>query len=236
MVVRANSMHFELEHGLQIEENWTAKDKGAVYHLFRYWWAWTVIRQWVEEYWHDQETITVWDLGCGCGFGCRILVEQQPKLRVLGLDCDPKAIGLALKEYAHPQVNFLQHDFDLYELNSVPAEYASPSAVVSFETVEFLKHRDLFFDRVAQLLPAEGIFLFATNHALRTECERKPKWTAQTLHYDTPTITRILSRHFEDVRSPKDEDFPKRAYKQHMDQYLKSFTVGNNLFFCRHPY
>lgn len=76
---------------------------------------------------------TVLDAACGCGYGSRMLMDAGH--RVIGVDVEPDAIDHALKHFAGPEymVGDVQ-DMTLPECD----------AVVSFETIEHLKHPEWF--------------------------------------------------------------------------------------------
>lgn len=232
MGIAPGTLYFQPDHGLDIEETHEAGDKMGVYHLFRYWWAWHVINNAISSGTALSNAV-VWILGCGCGYGTRIIAEQHPELKILALDFDAQAINTANAKYRTDNILYLRADFDAYGIDQIPIEYKDPDFIVSFETIEFLQHRDLFLDSITRGLKKGGAFLFSTNHSGHERPAMRPEWTAQRVLYDTATITRILNRHFEDVWPAGHLSFEGKDFKDHFDKLIGDYAVGNNLFYCR---
>ena len=210
------NMHFVPDHGLQIQEQ---KDRNGVYHLFRYWWAWLLAR--------ELKVKKIWDLGCGCGYGCRILREQLD-IEVLGVDVDPTALNRARGAYQLPGVTYDQVDLDKVWTMEHKAD-----CVVSFHTLEFLRNRALFLDRVANSLTEHGVFLFSTQ--THTSAVYEPDWDRQQIIYDRQQVDRLLRRHFTYVaHAHDDKNFPAYEFRRKTRDEV-GYPVGDNLWYCRMP-
>lgn len=77
---------------------------------------------------------SVLDVGCGVGYGARVLAEAGHT--VLAVDRDAEALGYARKHYAHPRVRYVKQD--LRRWPRVVARDAARGAAVCFEVLEHL--------------------------------------------------------------------------------------------------
>lgn len=82
---------------------------------------------------------SVLDLGCGVGYGTRLLAEKND---VLGIDISAETIAYARSHYAHPRARYLSAD-----LNHTPPLNAH--AAVAFEVIEHLEDPRPLLTRLA---------------------------------------------------------------------------------------
>jgi 2-polyprenyl-3-methyl-5-hydroxy-6-metoxy-1,4-benzoquinol methylase len=224
-------LHFRPEHGLQIEETHTAGDKNGVYHLFRYWWAYLVAGDIAVT-----KQTAIWDLGCGCGFGCRILAEL-PGAMVTGFDGDEMALKSAKSHHPHERIVYLPSDLNrMAEKSSMfgLAVAHPPRVMTCFDTIEFLTHRELFLIGVVNHMPDDGVFLFSTP-VNGVAVDYKPEWSAKHVCYTQLTIEALLRRFFATVIHSHDEGFAHNAYRLKVNEHVGDYTVGDNLYYCADP-
>jgi hypothetical protein len=112
-----------------------------------------------------------------------------------------------------------------------------PSIVTCFEGIEFLEHRELFFEQLKRHIGPHSTFLFATPCWERQETDFDPDWKAHKILYDYDTVRSLLFTHFNQVRHSRDSDFPKKTYLDKINDYVAGagVTVGDNLFVCTDP-
>jgi len=227
------------EHGLQLEETITANDAEGVRHLFRYWWAFDVGRL--------MNTARVHDLGCGGGYGSRILLEIPEVKRVVGVDLQPAALNMARGDYADPRLAWaefhLENHWEDHKETAEPADL-----IAAFEVFEMLKHREFFLEQAAAKLANDGVLLLSANFVGRQKCHSAP--TDAYFHYNRPVLERLLKRYFGVVKfaqdsKPEDGDVLFKL-KHHYDAVVRKaavnttkkfepYPVGDNAIFCAQP-
>jgi 2-polyprenyl-3-methyl-5-hydroxy-6-metoxy-1,4-benzoquinol methylase len=87
------------------------------------------------------EAHSVVDLGCGCGYGSKILSIRAS--RVLGIDDSEDAIKYANKHWSAPNIS--------YSCQDVLAVEGRFDCVVAFEIIEHIEDTDIVFDKIAEL-------------------------------------------------------------------------------------
>ncbi len=229
------------EHGLQIEETVQAGDRAGAQSLARYWWAWDMISNRNRKYGNTEiSTIkTVWDLGCGCGYGCRIMSEQND-VDVIGFETDKRALNVAFEEFPSPRLRFVE--FFLENHWQHPAFTVKPDLVTCFGVLHLIRHRDFFMEQLAENLKPNSVCLFSAAHAGRTLCHSAPpREDAAFFHYNTQILRRFLGRYFKTVVIPdNDKGMPPLFDKT--NQWIaenrkpeERFTVGDDCIFCADP-
>lgn len=98
---------------------------------------------------------TVLDAACGTGYGSYYLSQRAKK--VIGIDISPEAIAFCRKEYHRNNLSFQVGDI---ETTSFSDNFFD--LVVSFETIEHLKHPDKFVSEMHRVLKKNGRFLIST--------------------------------------------------------------------------
>jgi len=105
---------------------------------------------------------TVIDIGCGIGYGSKILGESGAA-SVYAFDLSSDAIAHARQFYAHEAVTFdveSAHDFVAPEPVDV---------IVCFELIEHIEHQDRAIRRMARFLKPDGVLIMSTPRALEVK-------------------------------------------------------------------
>jgi SAM-dependent methyltransferase len=124
----------------------------AAHHQARYRWA-------VEQL--EGVGGLVVDIAAGSGYGSHMLA-RDPERQVVGIDVSDDALANARASYAAPNLRFQTGDAEtLREFES-----QSVSAVVSFETIEHLRHPQHFLAEAARILKPGGVLLISTPNRL----------------------------------------------------------------------
>lgn len=227
------------EHGLQIEETHKAGDREGAIHLFRYWWAFDVGRLMNPE--------VVFDLGCGGGYGSRIMLEIPSVKKIVGVDGITEAVDTARSSYADQRLSFAAFNLENYWLECTNKDFAFPQAdmIVAFEMFELLRHREFFLEQVVDTLNSDGVLLLSANFVNRKQCHSQP--TDANFHYNRKTLERLLLRYFDRVLFADEQQ--ENMHGSHPFRILphynavvrenttpnNSYKLGENCVFCAGP-
>jgi hypothetical protein len=230
------------EHGLQVEETLAAGDREGGEHLARYWWAWS-IRQALQL----PSSVAV-DLGCGCAYGTRILSEGfDIPSTTFGVDLDRDTLNLARRDYGGLTNIRLVELPNHLGLDQPWAEHVPVvmDLVTVFDTLEMIRHRDMFLDELTMRLNPNGVALFSAG-LYRMASDPSPK--DAYFRYSGPTLIRTLKRYFSIVRT-MEEDIATEGETVTPFQYVydlnhtlrqaaqsgEPLQVGADLIYCAKP-
>ncbi len=104
----------------------------------------------------------VLDIACGTGYGCQILLENDKSrsiCHIAGVDIDAYTIKYAKTNYPHEKVSYLVKDA---ESQGLEIELGGFDTIVSFETIEHLKHDAVFVNSLSKLLNSSGNLIIST--------------------------------------------------------------------------
>lgn len=98
----------------------------------------------------------VLDLGCGSGYGSRILKALGAK-EVFGVDISKEAVEYARSTYGNQNVKFLTADVE-----KLPLFKERFDTIAAFEILEHLQNHNSFLKGIKKNLKPDGIFLVST--------------------------------------------------------------------------
>jgi SAM-dependent methyltransferase len=104
------------------------------------------------------EAVDVLDAGCGVGYGSAYLAETAR--RVIGVDRSAEALEYARREYARPNVEYVEGD-----LLALPFPDRSFDVVCAFEAIEHVDEPSGLLRETARVLRADGTLLVSTPRA-----------------------------------------------------------------------
>ena len=180
------------EHGLQIEETLVAGDMEGAKSLARYWWAWSIITA-MERI--NGPLSSVADLGCGCGYGLRILSEDHAGTRFVGVDADREALNTARRDYGMSS-NLVFGEVQLSDLWHEPITDYQYTVVTCFDTLEQNKHRDTLLEQTVNHMVPGGVALFSGDLD-RMITDPNPK--DAFIRYSSDMFLSLLRRYFKTV-------------------------------------
>lgn len=191
---------FEPRLGLDLAPYIAAEDQQGIHHLGRYHWALQVLE--------DHEPGRVLDVACGSGYGSFLIAERLSDSQVLGADYDQRAVDYAMSRYARPNLSYGQGNVVTWQLTR--SEVAEPlgtfDAIVSFDTLEHLLHREIALMRIVENLSADGVFLFSTPCTFSNKLF--PDWSHHKIEYGFDDLRNLLGRFFGKVLAPEDGNLP----------------------------
>jgi SAM-dependent methyltransferase len=152
-------------------------------HLARYWW----VRDFAEG-------VRALDVGCGKGYGSYLLAQVASE--VVGIDLNQESLVEAKREFARPNLQFLEQNVIGLSLNQAPFQ-----VITAFEVIEHIpaKTTGEFLRGIRACLAKGGSFFLSTpNHDVVT----KSKMPVPEFHINNfrPTELRAtLLQHFSEV-------------------------------------
>ncbi|TCT22875.1 class I SAM-dependent methyltransferase [Thiobaca trueperi] len=196
---------FQPRLGLEIEPYLAGDDMQGLHHLARYHWAKQVLAMFRPR--------RVLDIACGSGYGSFILAGQMPDAQILGADYDPRGVALAAATYARPNLTYTQGNLVTWEAGA-PGPVGSLGvfdAIVSFDTLEHLLHREIALLRIVSQLSPNGLLLFSTPCG-HEQTLLNPAWEHHKIEYSYRDLHNLLRRFFKTVLIPEEENFPGADY------------------------
>jgi 2-polyprenyl-3-methyl-5-hydroxy-6-metoxy-1,4-benzoquinol methylase len=158
----------------------------------------------------------VLDAACGIGYGSKILADHGAS-SVCGLDISEDAVNYASEHFKTPAIQFRVGDCETLELLNMTFEI-----VISFETIEHLKHPEKLVEGAYHVLRENGVFVCSTPNILRHSlCEKQEA--------KNPYHPSEMS--FEDFKSLFSKFFvvEEQYYQNESPQYLRHIEVVSEL-------
>ncbi len=135
---------------------------------------------------------TALDLGCGPGYGSRILAEKAR--RVIAVDYNAQSIAMACQRYPHPHVKYICSDVLTYS-----PDISGFDLVTAFELIEHLEHPEVLLRRAWSVLRPGGVLVFSTPNKL-VHLLMGVQWPWHVREYGYSELAALLENHFpEDV-------------------------------------
>jgi 2-polyprenyl-3-methyl-5-hydroxy-6-metoxy-1,4-benzoquinol methylase len=102
---------------------------------------------------HARRATRILDLGCGVGYGSRLLKDNNPQATVVGIDISQDAVDYAARHYGHGNVSFVRSDAMTFADDPF-------DVVVSLETIEHVSEPEKFVAHISRkLLRPDGTFV-----------------------------------------------------------------------------
>lgn len=196
---------FEPRFGLELDPYLEREDKQGIHHLSRYHWACLVLQTYKPK--------LVLDIACGMGYGSYLLATGLPQTIVTGADYDHRAITRASQRYIYPNLSYKRGNLVTwkFEANGKHQPLGIYEAVVSFDTLEHLDHREIALMRLTENLSENGILV------LSTPCSHEntllyPDQPHHKIEYSYHDLTKLLRHFFHTVLLPEDGTLPRMDF------------------------
>ncbi len=108
------------------------------------------------------EGCLILDIGCGMGFGTKILASEMPGKKFVGIDIDEKSIEYAKRHNELPNIKFKL--MDATKLGFPDCYFDS---VVSIENIEHIEDYESYIKEVYRVLKANGRLFITTPNVNR---------------------------------------------------------------------
>ena len=196
---------FAPELGLDVEPYIEKEDIQGIHHLGRYHWAKQVLS--------SLSPSSVLDIACGMGYGSYILAKDLDRTSVVGADYDPRGVDIARSTYREENLSYVQGNIVTWERSdgSSTAPLGVFDAIVSFDTIEHLLHREIALIRMAENLASDGVLLLSTPCGCQMT-QLNPGWEHHKIEYSHLDLRNLLSRFFGKVLVPEDGTLPRLDY------------------------
>lgn len=215
--------HFVPMLGTDLQPYLEKGDQTGVHHLVRYQWACAVLA--------DRPPARILDVACGSGYGSAMLAETLPGATVLGVDYDPAAVRYGDQHYASERVHFKQGDIHRWG-ETIGDEMFD--CVVSFDTLEHSRHREIFLENLVNHLTPDGRLLLSTPSGHDANL-LKPRWLHHAIEYSSASLYDFLHRYFAVVRRPEESDYPHREVFDQLQGSAVSYNLRMNPVLCEQP-
>ena len=135
----------------------------------------------------------VLEVGCGDGYGTRMLSEKTKK--IIGIDVDKQAIEEAKNKYGTDKCVF-----QVYDGQELPYSNDTFDAIASFQVIEHVNDDKGFVSEINRVLKKGGIFMVTTpNKTYRLKKGQKPFNPFHVREYYPEELEELLRTAFKNV-------------------------------------
>jgi SAM-dependent methyltransferase len=134
----------------------------------------------------------VLDVACGSGYGSNIL-KINGASTVIGIDISSESIEHAKQKYSGEGIRFLLGDAENL------SDYRGYDIIISFETIEHLKHPEIFLGEIKQSLFPGGRFVVSTPVREKGTINDKPSNQYHHQEWSEEEFRSLLQSHFRNV-------------------------------------
>lgn len=188
-------------YGLDVAPYIEADHKQGIHHVGRY--------QWASSFVASLGAKRIIDVACGSGYGSKMLADAAPDSEVSGIDYDNRAVEYARDHYSAPNLSY--HVGDLTTWTTGEESIGPVDAVVSFDTIEHLLHREIALLRICDNLTDRGALIFSTPCGHRIT-RLNPGWEHHKIEYSHHDLRALLKRFFKRIIEPGQPEFPNQAF------------------------
>jgi len=136
----------------------------------------------------------VLDVGCGEGFGTKILSEKA--MKVFGVDYHPQVVEYAKKMYTDDSGKLVFKEGDCYRLDFEDGFF---DMICAFDLIEHLTDEDLFLEKLHRLLRKGGKLVLSTPNKLIHLIQLGNIYEFHHKEYFHNEFTNLISSHFDDM-------------------------------------
>ena len=182
-------------------------NKQGVHHSIRYIWAIEAIKEMGGIH-------RILDYGCGEGYGAHAIAQTFPRIDVVAMDYDPEAIAAAKEKYRSSNLRFMIGDLRQHHRQLGDSTFG---LAVSFDVVEHVEHRELFFSNLTRYLAETGCLFLSTPCGGKRPVHANPGWAHHKIEYNARALYDVLRRFFFHVMRIDDPaiEFPLPRHVPH---------------------
>ena len=153
---------------------------------------------------------SVLDIACGSGYGSKLLADAGAS-RVLGVDISREALQYAGLNHAGDRISYSAGDAEAIPLDG-PFD-----VIVSFETIEHLRHPERFLEESVRLLGNGGSLIISTPIRLTGTIAERPINPFHVREWSTDEFVDLLRGYFGSI-----EVFAQFNYRKNPVPYSRS--------------
>jgi len=171
---------------------------------------------------HFVQSKRVLDVACGSGYGSAMLKEAGAST-VVGIDVSPEVI-----EYARAHFNGTGAEFAVGDAEDLSL-YRDFDVVVSFETIEHLRHPETFLAEITRSLSSQGTLIVSTPQREKGTLHDKPQNLFHLREWTLEEFQQLLSKYFHHVNIHGQYGFAKMGfpYSRTLQRFIcKTFFPG----------
>jgi len=132
------------------------------------------------------------DIGCGTGYGCKILADKEA-LHVVGTDISKESIGYAISNFSHKKILYA-----VSRVECLPLPDAEFDVVISFEVIEHLENYKEHLSEMKRILKDDGLLIISTpNVVKRADHSDSEKGDFHVHEFCFHDFKKLLSKFFE---------------------------------------
>ncbi len=199
-------------------------DVAAVHHLLRYQWAVRVLAD-------TAPMEQVLDIACGSGYGTHMMAAARPDVQFVGCDYDPTAVHSAQANYRRPNLKFRLGDVLRWEETMGQGCF---DAIVSFDTLEHVEHREIMLENLVRHLQPAGQVLLSTPCGGPAN-ELQPAWKFHKIEYSAASLYDLLHRYFRRVIRPDEGEMPHLEIFDVLNGSAVTYLLRMNPVLCLEP-
>lgn len=211
--------HFTPVHGLTLEPYIREENICGIHHLGRYIWAIEVLKQ--------RKVRRVLDVACGAGYGSFMFSSALPDAMITGADYDEGAVKDARQSYQRENLQFFSGSVTQWTFG----EY---DAIVSFDTIEHVPHREIMMQNIVEHLASDGCLLLSTPCG-HDETVLRPDWHYHQIEYSSNALHDFVRRYFKTVRRPEAGNLPAMEVFKPINQGIQRYNLKMNPLLCEGP-
>jgi 2-polyprenyl-3-methyl-5-hydroxy-6-metoxy-1,4-benzoquinol methylase len=211
--------HFRPVHGLALEAYIETENISGIHHIGRYTWAIEVLKR--------RPVKRILDAACGAGYGSFMLASSLPDAMITGVDYDERAVHDARQWYQRTNLQFISGSVTQWTLG----EY---DAIVSFDTIEHVPHREIMMQNIVEHLSPDGCLLLSTPCG-RREVELQPDWHFHKIEYSAAALHDFMRRYFKVVHHPAAGDLPGMEVFEQINHGAERYALKMNPLLCEGP-
>jgi SAM-dependent methyltransferase len=212
--------HFVPVHGLALEPYLATENICGMHHLVRYLWAVEVLKQ-------RTGVERVLDIACGSGYGSYMLSSALPQASITGADYDEAAVREARRLYRMTNLQFLAG-------SATKWMFGEFDAIVSFDTLEHVPHREIMLQNIVEHLAPSGCLLFSAPCG-HSEVVLQPEWRFHQIEYSPRTMHDFMRRYFKVVRHPQAGNLPALHVFEPLNRGVERYKLVMNPLLCEGP-
>jgi len=220
---------FKPIYGLELDPYLAKEDLQGIHHLARYHWVKNVLK--------EIKPKKILDIACGAGYGTYMIAKQFPDSSIVGIDYDQYAIEVSQSSYILPNLIFQRGDMVSWTrlISEQEVNIGKQNAVISFDTIEHINHREIALLRIVENLEEDGIFILSTPISFPVT-KLKPNWEAHKVEYGSSDLLNLLKHFFHKVLIPEDGTLPYIEFWKEIINHDKNRYLNiTNPIFCQYP-